>query len=223
MLFQWQTPNALACGIPPPSCYQPQAQGIVPTDATYVAALSGFEGPHGASTTHMDKCERAFAAIAKTGPSSNTKLRQRQAVAYAHADMWQEALDLFGSVVSYVDGSTQHGGAPAVSYSGVHTFYHVFVLRRNVVNLRPICACASEMCWARAQQCVQAFRRITKVKYSFFGAKGPPPQCSKFRDRRQTLSLNAHPPTFVLRLCVVLALFSTQNACTSNTFLLVYF
>ena len=75
-----------------------KAQGVVPTETTYVAALVGFEGPAGGNP-RMEGAKRAFAAIARTGPPPGTNLLQRTAVAYAHARMWQEAFDMFGSVV----------------------------------------------------------------------------------------------------------------------------
>lgn len=71
---------------------------MVPTEKTYVAALTGFEGPAGGKP-QMEGAKRVFAAIAKTAPPPGTNLLQRTAVAYAHAGMWQEALDMFERVV----------------------------------------------------------------------------------------------------------------------------
>lgn len=94
------TPQCV-CGMCIPSAYfRQQTQGIVPTEGTYVAALAGFERPLGPEGPHMEEVERAFATIAKTGPPIGTSLRQRQAVGYAHAGMWQKAYDLFQPVVS---------------------------------------------------------------------------------------------------------------------------
>lgn len=62
--------------------------------------MTGFERPAGAGAPRMEEAERALALIAKTGPPPGMVLRQRQAVGYAHAGMWQQAFDLFGPVVS---------------------------------------------------------------------------------------------------------------------------
>eukprot|EP00903_Cladosiphon_okamuranus_P014057 g13065.t2 len=75
-----------------------ETQGIGPTETAYVSALSGFERPYGAPC--MAEAERAFARIAKTAPPPGTSVQQRQAVAYAHAGMWQKAFDLFHLVLA---------------------------------------------------------------------------------------------------------------------------
>lgn len=62
--------------------------------------MAGFEKPPGAGVPRMEDAERSFARIAVTGPPPGASLRQRQAVGYAHADMWQKAYDLFQLVVS---------------------------------------------------------------------------------------------------------------------------
>eukprot|EP00752_Nemacystus_decipiens_P008840 g7889.t1 len=77
-----------------------ETQGIMPTEATYIAALAGFETPPGAGAPRMEDAERAFARIEKTGPPPGARLRQRQAVGYAHAGMWQKAVDLFQAALA---------------------------------------------------------------------------------------------------------------------------
>ncbi|CAM9868730.1 unnamed protein product [Pylaiella littoralis] len=74
-----------------------ESQGIVPTQKTYVAALSGLESPD--DRDRIKGAARAFAAIAKTGIPPGATVLQRKAAAYAHAGMWQEAVDLFALVL----------------------------------------------------------------------------------------------------------------------------
>lgn len=61
--------------------------------------MVGFEG-EAPFPPRMEKVERAFAIIARAGPPPGVDVLQRQAVGYAHAGMWQRALDLFKPVVS---------------------------------------------------------------------------------------------------------------------------
>lgn len=70
----------------------------MPTDDTYSAALGGLEKwftPHRAQGA-----QRAFEAIARSGPPPSTRVLQRKATGCAHAGLWQEAEELFSLVVS---------------------------------------------------------------------------------------------------------------------------
>lgn len=77
-------------------------QGVEPTHDTYVSALSALEGGTVDVQEGMRGVERAFKAIAGIGPQPSTDLLQRKAAWYAHARMWQESVDLFGTVVSWL-------------------------------------------------------------------------------------------------------------------------
>ncbi|CAM9117054.1 unnamed protein product [Ectocarpus sp. 6 AP-2014] len=75
-----------------------EAQRVVPTDETYSAALGGLEKwftPHRAQGA-----QRAFEAIARSGPPPSTRVLQRKAKGCAHAGLWQEAEELFSLVLA---------------------------------------------------------------------------------------------------------------------------
>ncbi|CAB1117523.1 unnamed protein product [Ectocarpus sp. CCAP 1310/34] len=75
-----------------------EAQRVVPTDDTYSAALGGLEKwftPHRARGA-----QRAFEAIARSGPPPSTRVLQRKAKGCAHAGLWQEAEELFSLVLA---------------------------------------------------------------------------------------------------------------------------